>query len=442
MSNTVERIDTARQKQGPTNEELLQRRQQALPRGLATMTSVFADHAENAEIWDVDGNRFIDFAGGIAVLNTGHRHPKVTAAVSAQQERFTHTAFQVMAYDVYIELAEKLNSLVPIENAKTLLMNSGAEAVENAIKIARAYTGRSGVIAFNGGFHGRSYLTMGLTGKILPYKSKFGPFPGGIYHAPFPIEHHGITEAQSLSSLEWLFKADIEPDHVAAIIIEPVQGEGGFYAVSKSFFQAIRKICDQHGIVLISDEVQSGFARTGKLFATEHFDIKPDIITMAKSLAGGYPLSAVSGRAEIMDAPDPGGLGSTYGGSPLCCAAALAVIDVIEEENLCERANRIGQILRERIGQFKDQQDLPAIGDIRGLGAMVAFELVQERGSNTPDATTTGALIKAAENNGLVLLSCGVFANTIRILVPLTASDIIINEGLDIMEKSLREVVS
>jgi 4-aminobutyrate aminotransferase len=442
MGNNVERIEKAGLGHGSSNEELLQRRQQAIPRGLATMTSVFADHADNAEIWDVDGNRYIDFAGGIAVLNTGHRHPKVTAAVSAQQDRFTHTAFQVMAYDVYIELAEKLNQLVPIDDAKTLLMNSGAEAVENAIKIARAYTGRSGVIAFNGGFHGRSLLTMGLTGKVLPYKSKFGPFPGGVYHAPFPIEHHGITEAQSLSALEWLFKADIEPDHVAAIIVEPVQGEGGFYQISNSFFQALRKICDQHGIVLISDEVQTGFARTGKMFATEHFDIKPDLITMAKSLAGGYPISAVSGKAEIMDAPDPGGLGSTYGGSPLGCAAALAVIDVIEEENLCERANAIGQLLKDRVNQFKSQPDLPAIGDIRGLGAMIAFELVAGAGSNKPNPEITGALTRAAEKNGLVLLSCGVFANTIRILVPLTASDTIINEGLDIMEKSLREVSS
>jgi len=440
MSSNVKQINPVQTGQGPTNQELLQRRQAAVPRGLATMTSVFADHADNAEIWDMDGNRYIDFAGGIAVLNTGHSHPKVTAAVSAQQQRFTHTAFQIMAYDVYIELAEKLNGLVPIENAKTLLMNSGAEAVENAIKIARAYTGRSGVIAFNGGFHGRSMLTMALTGKVLPYKVKFGPFPGGIYHAPFPIEHHGITEAHCLSVLEWLFKADIEPDHVAAIIVEPVQGEGGFYSVSKTFLQALRKVCDQHGIVLICDEVQTGFARTGKLFATEHFDVEPDLITMAKSLAGGYPLSAVSGKAEIMDAPDPGGLGSTYGGSPMSCAAALAVIDVIEEEKLCERADQIGRLLKDRIGQFKNQQELPPIGDIRGLGAMVAFELVQERGGNKPDAATTAALVKAAEKNGLVLLSCGVFANTIRILVPLTASDELINEGMDIIEKSLQEV--
>ena len=441
MSN-AKRIDGARTEQKPTNQAWLNRRRRALPRGLATLTSVFADYAENAEIWDTDGNRYVDFAGGIAVLNTGHRHPKVMAAVSAQQQRFTHTAFQVMAYGVYIELAEKLNALVPITNAKTLLMNSGAEAIENAIKIARAYTNRSGVIAFNGAFHGRSMLTMGLTGKVHPYKSKFGPFPGGIYHVPFPIEHHGITEAQSLSAIEWLFKVDIEPNQVAAMIIEPIQGEGGFYVASKSFIQALRAICDQHGIVLICDEVQTGFARTGKLFASEHFDIGPDIITMAKSLAGGYPLSAVSGQAEIMDAPEPGGLGSTYGGNPLGCAAALAVIDVIEQENLCRRADEIGLLLRHRISALKSQQDLLAIGDIRGLGAMVAFELVAHHASNKPNAMATEALLKVAEKNGLVLLSCGIFANTIRILVPLTATDSLINEGLDILEKSLREVAT
>ena len=442
MNYHVERMNDIKTEAKPTNQDWLKRRQQAVPRGLATLTSVFADYAENAEIWDADGNRYVDFAGGIAVLNTGHRHPKVTAAVSAQQQRFTHTAFQVMAYDVYIELAEKLNKLVPISNAKTMFMNSGAEAIENAIKIARAYTGRSGVIAFNGAFHGRSMLTMGLTGKVLPYKSKFGPFPGGIYHVPFPIEHHGITEEQSLSAIEWLFKVDIEPDHVAAMIIEPIQGEGGFYPVTKSFFQALRAICDQHGIVLVSDEVQTGFARTGKLFATEHFDVQPDIMTIAKSMAGGYPISAVCGKANIMDAPDPGGLGSTYGGNPLSCAAALAVIDVIEEQNLCQRANEIGALLRHRISNFKNQQGLPPIGDIRGLGAMVAFELVQDRATNKPDATTAAALIKTAEKNGLVLLSCGIFANTIRLLVPLTASDEIINEGMDILEKSLREITA
>lgn len=422
------------------NAELLARRQAALPRGLATLTSVFADRAENAEIWDADGKRYVDFAGGIAVLNTGHRHPKVMAAVARQLERFTHTAFQVMGYDSYIDLAERLNAAVPIDNAKTLFMNSGAEAVENAIKIARAYTGRGAVIAFSGGFHGRSLLTMGLTGKIIPYKAKFGPFPGEIYHAPFPIPHHGISEEQSLDGLKWLFKTDVESSSVAAIIIEPIQGEGGFYAASESFFKALREICDEHGILLISDEVQTGFARTGKLFATEHYGIQPDLMTMAKSLAGGFPLSAVSGRAEVMDAPDPGGLGSTFGGSPMGCAAALAVLEVIEEENLCERAEEIGLRIKDRIQKLKQRNDVPPIGDVRGLGAMIAFELVKQRGAHEPDPETTKALVAKAEANGLVLLSCGVFANTIRVLVPLTASDEVIDEGLDIIERSLVEV--
>ena len=380
-----------------SNSELRTRRASAVPRGIASMTGVFADRADNAEIWDVDGRRYVDFAGGIAVLNTGHRHPKVMAAVAEQEKRFTHTAFQVMAYDSYIALAERLNALVPIPNAKTLFMNSGAEAVENAVKIARAYTGRSAVIAFNGAFHGRSLLTMGLTGKVLPYKAKFGPFPGDIYHAPFPIAHHGISEEQSLSALAWLFKTDVEPSRVAAIIIEPVQGEGGFYVAPNSFMKSLREICDQHGILLICDEVillicdevQTGFARTGKLFAIEHYGIEPDLITMAKSLAGGFPLSAISGRADIMDAPDPGGLGSTYGGSPLGCAAGLAVIDVIEDEQLCERSVALGERIKARITKWKSRNDTLPIGDVRGLGAMVAFELVTDRGTNKPDAKAT-----------------------------------------------------
>jgi 4-aminobutyrate aminotransferase len=362
------------------------------------------------------------------------------AAVAEQEKRFTHTAFQVMAYDSYIELAERLNGLVPIPNAKTLFMNSGAEAVENAVKIARAYTGRSAVIAFNGAFHGRSLLTMGLTGKILPYKAKFGPFPSDIYHAPFPIEHHGISEEQSLSALAWLFKSDVEPSRVAAIIIEPVQGEGGFYVAPQSFLKSLRDICDEHGILFICDEVQTGFGRTGKYFAIEHYGIEPDMIAMAKSLAGGFPLSAITGRAEIMDAPDPGGLGSTYGGSPLGCAAGLAVIDVIEEEQLCERSLALGERIQARITQWKRRNDTLPIGDVRGLGAMIAFELVTERGTNEPDPKATGALIAKAEENGLVLLSCGVFGNTVRILVPLTASDEIVDEGLDIIERSMIEL--
>ena len=419
------------------NAELMARRNAALPRGLASATGVFADRAENAEIWDIEGRRFIDFAGGIAVLNTGHRHPKVMAKVQEQSERFTHTAFQVMGYDSYVELAERLNEKAPIANAKTLLMSSGAEAIENAIKIARFHTGRSAVIAFNGAFHGRSLLTMGLTGKVHPYKAGFGPFPGEIFHAPFPIEHHGISEQDALAKLDWIFRTDVDPTDVAAIILEPVQGEGGFYIAPKTFMKALRGICDKHGIILICDEVQTGFARTGKLFAIEHYDVEPDMIAMAKSLAGGFPLSGVTGKAEVMDAPGPGGLGGTYAGSPIGCAAALGVLEVIEEEELCARAEALGAHITERLHKMKARNDTHPIGDIRALGAMIAFELVEERGGHKPDPEATKALVAAAEANGLVLLSCGVFANTVRILVPLTASDAIIDEGLDIIEQGL-----
>ncbi len=424
-----------------TNIELFDRRNSAVPRGVASATSIFVERAENAEVWDVEGRRYIDFAAGIAVCNTGHRHPKIMAAAAKQNEAFVHTAFQVVPYERYISLAERLNKLAPITNAKTILMTTGAEAVENAVKIARHYTKRSAVISFVGAFHGRSLLTMGLTGKVTPYKAGFGPFPAGIYHVPFPIEHHEVSEGDSLAALEKLFKADVEPEQVAAIIIEPVQGEGGFYIASKKFLQALRTLCDQHGILLICDEVQSGFARTGKLFACEYAGIEPDLMTIAKSLAGGFPLSGVIGKAEIMDSPEPGGLGGTYGGSPIGCAAAHAVLDVIEEEDLCARSTRIGARMIERIQQMKKRSDSPALGDVRGLGAMVAFELVKERGGNTPDPERTKALTAKALEHGLILLSCGIYGNTIRMLAPLTIPDAQLEEGLDILEKSLCEIV-
>ena len=424
-----------------SNTELLARRNAAVPRGVASATQVFAVKAENAEVWDGEGKRYLDFAAGIAVCNTGHRHPKVMAAVKKQSEAFVHTAFQVLPYETYIALAERLNELAPIENAKTIFMTTGAEAVENAVKIARYYTKRPAVISFVGGFHGRSLLTMGMTGKVVPYKAGFGPFPASLYHAPFPIEHHGVSVQDSLDALERLFKADVAADQVAAIILEPVQGEGGFYIAPKEFMQALRSLCDKHGILLICDEVQTGFARTGKLFATEYFDVEPDLMTMAKSLAGGLPLSGVVGKAEIMDSPEPGGLGGTYGGSPLGCAAAHAVLDVIEEEQLCERSCTIGARMVERIQAMKESHDTPAIGDVRGLGAMVAFELVKERGGNSPDADKVKDLAGRALENGLILLSCGIFGNTIRLLAPLTITDQQLEEGLDILEKSLREIV-
>jgi 4-aminobutyrate aminotransferase/(S)-3-amino-2-methylpropionate transaminase len=421
-----------------TNSALQARREAAVPRGVASAHQVFAARAENAELWDVEGKRYIDFAGGIAVLNTGHRHPKVMAAVAAQLENFTHTCFQVSPYESYIELAERLNAMAPIEGpAKTIFFTTGSEALENAIKIARAATGRAGVITFAGGYHGRTMLTMAMTGKVLPYKKKFAPMPAEIYHVPFPHEPFGVTVNDSLRAIDMLFRADIEPDRTAAIVLEPVQGEGGFIQAPTELLEALRKLCDQHGILLIADEVQTGFARTGRMFGIEHSGVKPDMMTVAKSLAGGFPLSGVIGRADIMDAADPGGLGGTYAGSPIACAAALAVLDVIEEEKLVERANHIGARMKAKLEGISRRNNTIPIAAIRGPGAMIAFDVVTTRGTNEPDADTTKRVLAKAREHGLILLSCGVYSNAIRLLVPLTASDALIDEGLDILELSL-----
>ncbi|MCM8737210.1 4-aminobutyrate--2-oxoglutarate transaminase [Azospirillum sp. A1-3] len=426
-----------------TNQSFVARREAAVSRGISAGMPFYIDRAENAEMWDIEGKRFIDFAGGIAVLNTGHRHPKVMEAVKAQLERFTHTCAMVTPYDSFVELAEKLNALVPGPTPKkTAFFTTGAEAVENAVKVARAATGRPGVVAFSGGFHGRTLLTMGLTGKVVPYKVGFGPFPAEIFHVPFPNAYRGISEAESLKALDNLFKSDVDPARVAAIIIEPVQGEGGFNIASPSFLQAIRAVCDKHGIVMIVDEIQTGFARTGKMFAVEHAGIEPDLITMAKSLAGGFPLSALTGKAALMDAPVPGGLGGTYAGSPLATTAALAVIDVIEEEKLIERAEKLGERIAGRFRTMAQRNSLSVIGDVRNLGAMVAMELVTDRETKEPAADLTKALVAKAAEKGLILLSCGTYANVVRILVPLTASDALVDEGLDIIERSLEELVS
>ncbi len=423
-----------------TNSALLERRVAAVPRGMATAAPIFIDRALNSEIWDVEGRRYVDFAGGIAVLNTGHRHPKVMAAVQAQLERFTHAAFQVTAYEPYIQLCERLNALAPVEGpAKTILFSTGAEAVENAVKIARAATGRSAVIAFTGAFHGRTLLTMAMTGKVAPYKRAFGPLPAEVFHVPFPIEHYGVTVEDSLRALESLFKADVEPERVAAIILEPVQGEGGFHPAQAELLRALRDICDRHGTLLISDEVQAGFGRTGKMFGIEHTGVKPDLITVAKSLAGGFPLSGVIGRAEIMDAAAPGGLGGTYAGSPPACAAALAVLDVIEEEQLLNRAVALGDRVRARLRAFPQRNDLTPIGEARGPGSMIAFDLVTSPGSREPRGEAA-ALASKALQGGLLLLSCGVFGETIRLLYPLTISDALLDEGLDLLEDALRVV--
>jgi len=426
-----------------TNQSFVARREAAVSRGISAGMPFYIDRAENAEMWDVEGKRFIDFAGGIAVLNTGHRHPKVMEAVKAQLDRFTHTCAMVTPYDSFVELAEKLNALVPGPTPKkTAFFTTGAEAVENAVKVARAATGRPGVVAFSGGFHGRTLLTMGLTGKVVPYKVGFGPFPAEIFHVPFPNAYRGISEAESLKALDTLFKSDVDPARVAAIIIEPVQGEGGFNIASPSFLQSLRAVCDKHGIVMIVDEIQTGFARTGKMFAFEHAGIEPDLVTMAKSLAGGFPLSALTGKAALMDAPIPGGLGGTYAGSPLATTAALAVINVIKEEKLVERSEQLGERIAGRFRTMAQRNSLSVIGDVRNLGAMVAMELVTDRETKEPAADLTKALVAKAAEKGLILLSCGTYANVIRILVPLTASDALVDEGLDIIERSLEELVS
>lgn len=421
-----------------TNNATLQsRRQTALPRGIGTAFPVFAHRAEGSELWDVEGNRYIDFAAGIAVLNTGHRHPKVMAAVAAQLDSFTHTAFQIVPYEPYVAVCERLNALAPFSGpAKSILFSTGAEAVENAIKIARAHTGRPGVIAFSGAFHGRTTFTMALTGKVSPYKKKFGIAPPGIFHVPFPAESHGVSAADSLRALETLFRADIDPSDVAAIIIEPVQGEGGFLPAPTELLAALREIADRHGIVLIADEIQTGFARTGKMFGIEHSGVEPDLVTVAKALAGGFPLSGVIGRAEIMDAPETGGLGGTYAGNPVACAAALAVLDVIAEEDLVERANIIGARIKAALERASRRNDIAPIAYIRGPGSMVAFDIVS-RADGSPDAATTKMVIQAAIADGLILLSCGIHGNTIRLLNPLTISDALLDEGLEKLERAL-----
>mgnify|MGYP002628491015 CR=1 FL=1 len=425
----------------PTNADLARRRAAAIPRGVGNSLQVYAERASNGEIWDVEGRRYIDFGSGIAVLNTGHLHPKVQGAVAAQLARLSHACFQVTPYENYVALAERLNDLAPGPGPwKTIFLTTGAEAVENAVKIARYHTGRPAVIAFGGGFHGRTLACISLTGKVHPYKAGFGPMLPDIYHAPFPMEYHGISVEASLAAIEHLFKHDVDAQRVAALIIEPVQGEGGFYIAPPAFLRELRALCDRHGILLIVDEVQSGFARTGKMFAIEHSGVVPDLMTVAKSLAGGVPLSAVVGRADIMDAPLPGGLGGTYAGSPLGCAAALAVLDVIESEGLCARAERQGAMLRARLEDMRSRW--PCIGEVRGLGAMVAMELVRDRRPDSPDAEITKALVQSAGRRGLVLLSCGIYGNVIRFLAPLTIPDAQLAEGLAILEAALEDVAA
>lgn len=421
------------------NADLQNRKNAITPRGVGVMCDFYAERAENAELWDVEGRRFIDFAAGIAVCNTGHRHPKIVAAIKAQLDQFTHTAYQIVPYESYVSLAEKVAQRAPGSFAKkAAFFTTGAEAVENAVKIARASTGRPGVIAFAGGFHGRTMMGMALTGKVAPYKLNFGPFPADVYHAPYPNSVHGISTADSLKHIEMLFKADIDPKRVAAIIFEPVQGEGGFYQAPADFVRGLRKICDTHGILLIADEVQTGFARTGKLFAMEHYDVAPDLMTIAKSLAGGMPLSGVVGRAEVMDAAAPGGLGGTYAGNPLAVASAHAVIEIIEEEKLCERATQLGDKIKAKLTAMK--AEVPQIADVRGPGAMNAVEFCKP-GTNEADADFTKRVQTAALNRGLLLLVCGVYSNVVRFLFPLTIQENVFDEALAILEESIKEAV-
>jgi 4-aminobutyrate aminotransferase len=424
------------------NEQLMARKAAATPRGVGVMGSFFADRAENAELWDVEGRRYIDFAGGIAVMNTGHCNPKVVAAIEAQLKRFTHTCYQVVPYESYIALAEKLNAMTPGTHAKkTALFSTGAEAIENAIKIARSYTKRSGVIAFSGAFHGRSLFAVSLTGKVQPYKAGFGPFAPEVYHAPFPCHCASLDEVKK--AVQHIFKADIEPTRVAAIVFEPVQGEGGFNVIQAEAVKWLRALCDEHGIVLIADEIQTGFGRTGRMFAMAHFfeqfGVAPDLMTIAKSLAGGVPLSAVTGKAEIMDAPAPGGLGGTYAGNPLAIAAAHAVIDLMHEQHLPERGQALGDRLKANLHEMRSE--VPQIADVRGLGAMVAVEFNQA-GSDVPDADFTKKVQAEALKRGLILLTCGVNANVVRFLFPLTIEEPVFDEALDMLRAALRAAVA
>ncbi len=417
------------------NAEIARRRDENISRGIGVQTQIYVDRALNSEVWDIEGNRYIDFAAGIAVVNTGHCHPRVMEAVTQQLSKFTHTCHQVLPYENYVRLAERLNALVPGDYPKkTVFVTTGAEAVENAVKVARIATGRNAIIAFGGAFHGRTLLGMSLTGKVDPYKKGFGAMMPDVYHVPFPQEIHNITTDDAMAGITKLFKADLDPTRVAAIIFEPVQGEGGFYPAPKELVRAIRKLCDDHGIVMIADEVQTGFARTGHMFAMEGYGIAADITTMAKGLAGGLPLAALTGKASLMDAAHPGGLGGTYGGNPLGIAAANAVLDVIEEEALCARANELGGRLKQRLEAIRSVT--PEIADIRGPGFMVAVEFANPT-NHEPDAGFTTRVRLEAQKRGLILLTCGVYGNVVRFLAPITIPDAHFAEAMEILDASV-----
>nr|WP_281494731.1 4-aminobutyrate--2-oxoglutarate transaminase [Marinobacter sp. S6332] len=422
-----------------SNKELQALKERYVAAGVASPNEQFADHATNAELWDADGKRMIDFAGGIGVLNIGHRHPKVVEAIKAQLDKLMHTCQTVMPYEGYVRLAQKLSEVTPVKgHAKVMLANSGAEALENALKIARAATGRTNVICFNGGYHGRTFMTMAMNGKAAPYQTDFGPMPGSVYRAPYPVPYHGVTEEDALRGLEMTMKADSPANQTAAIVLEPVLGEGGFYAAPTNFLKALRKICDDNGILLIVDEVQSGFGRTGKMFALEHSGVEADIITMAKSMADGMPISAIVGTDKVMDSSGPNSLGGTYTGSPTACAAALAVFEVFKDEDILGKSISLGEKLNQRFSQW--QEKFTHVDNVRGLGPMAAFEMVESKESRTPRPDLAAEITKKAKEKGLILLSCGMFGNTLRFLMPVTIEDSILEEGLAIVEECLKEV--
>lgn len=441
MKSTAEKIVDDAHSTAQSNAEMMERRGQAVARGVGAIHPVFAERAENATVWDVEGNEYIDFAGGIAVLNTGHLHPKVKQAAQRQLESFSHTCFMVLAYEGYVELCEKINALAPGDFAKkSALFTSGSEAVENAVKVARAWTKRTGVIAFTSGYHGRTMATLALTGKVAPYSTGMGLMPGAVFRAEYPCAVHGISEDDAIESIERIFKNDAEPTDIAAIILEPVQGEGGFYVASPDFMRRLREICDEHGIVLIADEVQTGAGRTGTFFAMEQMSVSADVTAFAKSIAGGFPLSGITGRADIVDSIAPGGLGGTYGGSPIACAAALAVLEVFEEESLLQRADDIGKVMLDRLNNLAQRYN--TIGEVRGLGAMVAIELFKDGDRDQPDAQLAADILARARDKGLILLSCGTYGNVVRLLVPLTVPDQQLQQGMDIIESCFDELLN
>jgi 4-aminobutyrate aminotransferase/(S)-3-amino-2-methylpropionate transaminase len=426
---------------GPRSREILERKERVVADPLSVYLPIVAEEASGATLTDVDGNTFIDFTGGVGCLNVGHSHPQVVAAAQAQLERFAHTDFTIVPYEVYVTLAERLIGLAPISGPlKAAFFNAGTEAVENAIKFSRAYTARTAVIGFEGAFHGRTFLSLALTSKTHPYKAGLGPFAPEVYRVPFPNEYRDVSSDDALQAIEHAFSTQVAREHVAAIILEPVQGEGGFIPAPRDFMHGVREICDREGIVMIVDEVQTGFGRTGRMFAIEHFDLEPDLVTVAKSIAAGLPLSGVLGKAAIMDAPGDSAVGGTYVGNPVAQAAALAVLDVFEEEGLVERAERIGDTVRGRMRGW--QERYPLIGDVRGLGAMLAIEVVRDPATKEPAPELASLVVEDAARHGLLLLKAGVYSNCIRVLCPLVISDPELDEALDTWEEALERVLA